>query len=82
MEGWEMKLLTQVPAPYQVFHFAQYNAWSSSVQERHQQQIAGLAKMSLASSDNNLSQLKRRYNGTKAIGSVNTDGNKRTLPIR
>jgi L-2-hydroxyglutarate oxidase LhgO len=67
-----MKQLTQVPAPFPELHFMQYNARSSRVQERHQEQIAGLAKMSLASSDDKLPQLKRRYNRTKANVSVNT----------
>lgn len=49
MEGWEMKLLTQVLAPFPELHYMQYNAWSSRVQERQQEHIAGLAKMSFAS---------------------------------
>jgi len=44
MEGWEMKLVTQVPAPFPVLHFMQYNAGSTRVQERHQEQVAGHAK--------------------------------------
>jgi len=54
MERWEMKVITEVPAPFPVLHFMQYNAGSSRVQERHQEQIAVLAKMSSASSDDNV----------------------------
>jgi len=81
MEIWEMKLITQVPTPFPVLHFMEYNARSSRVQERYNRSPASL-QLSLASSDDNLSQLKRRYNRTKAIVSVNTGGNIRRLPSR
>jgi hypothetical protein len=57
IKGREMKLITQVPAPFLVSHFMQYNARSLRVQERHQEKIACLAKIFLASSDDTLSQL-------------------------
>ena len=46
MEGWEMKLDTQVPAQFPVLHFMRYDDRSSRVQDWHEEQITDLAKMS------------------------------------